>query len=111
MPTTTITRIESLRDKLGITQKTMARLVGVTERTVIDLENGRKASEAVARRLTELERLFKSLSKVVRARAISNWLSESNQAFAGDSPIDIIAAGKVDLLWQMIFQLRAGVGS
>jgi DNA-binding XRE family transcriptional regulator len=104
-------RIEALREKLGVTQKVIARILGVTERTIIDLEGGRPLSEGIGRRVTELDRLQRELSKVVRSRAIGGWLLDPNDAFDGDAPTDLIAKGKVDLLWRMIFELRAGVSS
>ena len=111
MSITTITRIETLRHKLDVTQKVMARILGVTERTIIDLERGRALSEGIARRVTELDRLQRALGKVVRTKAMGTWLTTPNEAFDGDAPADLIANGKVDLLWQMIFALRSGVAS
>jgi DNA-binding XRE family transcriptional regulator len=104
-------RIQILRQKLDITQKLMARILGVTERTIVDLEAGRALSEQINRRVTELDRLQRELSKLVRPHAIGTWLIEPNDAFDGDTPADLIANGKVDLLWQMIFQLRSGAAS
>jgi len=111
MAVATTNRIEAVRRKLDVTQKVMARILGVTERTVIDLEGGRPLSEGVGRRLTELDRLQRELAKVVRPKAIGHWLTEPNDAFDGDAPADLIAKGKVDLLWRMIFELRSGVSS
>jgi len=111
MAVATHNRIEALREKLGVTQKIMARVLGVTERTIIDLESGRPLSEGIGRRVTELDRLQRELSKVVRTRAIGPWLIEPNDAFDCDAPADLIAKGKVDLLWRMIFELRSGVSS
>jgi hypothetical protein len=48
---------------------------------------------------------------VVRSQAIGHWLTEPNDAFDGDAPADLIAKGKVDLLWRIIFELRSGVSS
>src|SRR5579875_719450 len=106
MSVATLTRVEALRHKLDLTQKVMARVLGVTERTVGDLEGGRTLSEGIARRVTELERLHRELSKVVRPQAIGSWLTTPNDAFDGEVPADLIAKGKVDLLWRMIFDLR-----
>lgn len=111
MAVATTNRVEALREKLGVTQKVMARILGVTERTIIDLEGGRALSEGIGRRVTELDRLRRDLSKVVRSQAIGRWLTEPNDAFDGDAPADLIAKGKVDLLWRMVFQLRSGVSS
>ena len=111
MPVATTNRIEILRQKLDVTQKVMARILGVTERTIIDLEGGRPLSEGISRRVTELDRLQRALGKVVRPQTIGHWLTEPNEAFDGDAPADLIAKGKVDLLWRMIFELRSGVSS
>src|SRR5258706_9360585 len=111
MAVATTNRIEALRHKRDVTQKVMARILGVTERTIIDLEAGGTLSEGIARRVTELDRLQRDLSKVVRPQAIGQWLTEPNDAFDGASPADLMAKGKVDLLWRMIFELRSGVSS
>ena len=111
MTVATTTRIESLRRKLDVTQRVMARILGVTERTVIDLEGGRALSEGITRRVTELDRLQRELSKVVRPQTIGRWLLDPNDAFDGEAPADLIAKGKMDLLWRMIFELRSGVSS
>jgi len=111
MAVATTTRIESLRRKLDVTQRVMARILGVTERTVIDLEGGRALSEGITRRVTELDRLQRELSKVVRPQTIGRWLLDPNDAFDGEAPADLIAKGKMDLLWRMIFELRSGVSS
>jgi DNA-binding XRE family transcriptional regulator len=103
--------VVALRGRLGITQKVMARLLSVTERTLNTLEGGGKVSEPVSRRITELERLQKELSAVVKPKAIGDWLTKPNDAFDGHNPADLIASGKTDLLWQMIFMLRSGVSS
>ena len=111
MAVATTNRIEAVRRKLDVTQKVMARILGVTERTIIDLEGGRALSEGIGRRVTELDRLQRELGKVVRSQAIGRWLTEPNDAFDGDAPADLIAKGKVDVLWRMIFELRSGVSS
>jgi DNA-binding XRE family transcriptional regulator len=111
MAVAAVNRVESFRRKLDVTQKVFARVLGVTERTVVDLESGRDLSEGIGRRLTELQRLHRELSKVVKPHAIGKWLSEPNDAFDDEIPADLIAKGKIDLLWQMIFELRSGVSS
>jgi hypothetical protein len=61
--------------------------------------------------VTELRRLQARLSAVVRPSAVGRWLTEPNAAFDDQTPADLIARGKVDLLWHMIFGLRSGVVS
>jgi DNA-binding XRE family transcriptional regulator len=103
--------VESLRQKLDVTQKTMARMLGVTERTVIAAEAGKPLTDGIRRRVTELQRLQRRLAGVVPSNAVGRWLTDPNTAFDDQAPADLIARGKVDLLWQMIFELRSGVAS
>ena len=85
-------RIETLRQKLDLTQRVMARILGVTERTVIDLEAGRALSEGIGRRVMELDRLRRDLSKVVRPEAIGRWLLE--RSIPGCAQFRKMAAGR-----------------
>jgi hypothetical protein len=89
----------------------MATLVGVTERTLNTLEAGGELSPAVQRRVTEIARLYAELATVVKPAAIGKWLIKPNDAFDGHSAVDLIAGGKIDRLWKMIFMLRSGVSS
>jgi len=103
--------VAALREKLGVTQRVMATLLGVTERTLISLEGDGDLSPAVQRRVTEIGRLYAELATVVKPAAIGKWLAKPNDAFDGHSAVDLIAAGKIDRLWKMIFMLRSGVPS
>lgn len=110
-PTRTENRVKSLRERLGLTQRVAARLLGVTERTIAILESSGDVSESIARRLTEIERLCSQLAKVMRRDRIGAWLSSPNKAFDDMSPVDVIAAGKMDRIWRMIYELRSGAPS
>ena len=103
--------VAALREKLGVTQRVMATLLGVTERTLNTLEAGGELSPAVQRWLTEITRLYAELATVVKPAAIGKWLIKPNDAFDGHSAADLITGGKIDRLWKMIFMLRSGVSS
>jgi DNA-binding transcriptional regulator YiaG len=103
--------IGALRLNLGVTQRVMAMLLGVTERTLNTLETGGELSPAVQRRVIEISRLCAELAMVVKPGAIGKWLIKPNEAFDGYSAVDLIAGGKIDRLWKMIFMLRSGVSS
>jgi len=89
----------------------MAALLGVTERTLNTLEAGGELSPAVQRRVIEISRLYAELATVVKPVAIGKWLLKPNDAFDGHSAVDLIAGGKIDRLWKMIFMLRSGASS
>jgi DNA-binding transcriptional regulator YiaG len=100
-----------LREKLGLTQPEFAGLLPVSVRTLATLEKGTPPTDPVARRLTELERLTKALSEVIRGSAIGKWLKTTNPAFGGLKPLEVIDRGESDRLWEMIYFLRSGVAS
>jgi transcriptional regulator with XRE-family HTH domain len=101
----------NLREKLGLTQPEFAGLLPVSVRTLATLEKGTTPTVPVARRLTELERLTKALSEVIRESAIGEWLKTPNPAFGGLKPLEVIDRGESDQLWEMIYFLRSGVAS
>jgi len=94
-----------------VTQKIMARILGVTERTIIDLEGGRELSEGIGRRVTELDRLQHELGKVVRSKAIGHWLTNRTMPLMAMLPLISSPRAKSIFLWRMIFELRSGVSS
>lgn len=65
----------------------------------------------MTRRLTEIGRVVDALSEVLAGEAIGAWMLRPNPAFAGLKPIEVIARGEADRIWQAIFILRSGVSS
>jgi len=41
--------------------------------------------------------------------ALKEWLDQSNRAFGGRSPLELMKKGEADLLWEMVHQVRQGV--
>jgi hypothetical protein len=60
-------------------------------------------------RLTEAERLQKSLSRVMRPQFIGPWLETPNEAFSGLKPLEVIERGEIDRIWRMIYELESGI--
>ncbi|HEX5032161.1 MAG TPA: hypothetical protein VFX78_11980 [Candidatus Eisenbacteria bacterium] len=54
-----------------------------------------------------MRRLHQSLGTIMRADSIPAWFQRNNKAFSGQAPLDLIRQGKMDLIWQMIFQLQS----
>ncbi|MBX3397697.1 MAG: hypothetical protein KF873_03065 [Gemmataceae bacterium] len=99
----------SLRTRLQLTQPQFAPLLPVSVRTLATLEAGTPPTEAVGRRLTELDRLAKALTEVIRETAIGKWLLTPNPAYGGLTAAEVIARGETDRIWETIFLLRSGV--
>lgn len=89
-------------------QYQLPRLSGFSQRAIDSWAAGKKPSAPAVKRLTELERLFAALSKVVDAKSIGPWLSHPNPAFDGSTPLQVIERGESDRLWRMVYQLESG---
>jgi transcriptional regulator with XRE-family HTH domain len=106
-PSATLTA--QLRDQLGVSRPVLARLLGLSERTLGDLERGgRSASDSARRRLAEADRLYRKLCRVIKPHAVGPWLVTPNKSFGGFKPLELIERGESDRLWHMIYELEAG---
>jgi hypothetical protein len=86
-----------------------ARLLGRTERAVIDWESGKAELQGLSQqRVRELERLIEALRELVDVKNLGEWFDTPNQAFGGLKPIEVIERGESDRLWQMIFEFKSG---
>lgn len=102
-------KVASLRLRLAMTRNKFARLLGRTERAIIDWESGKADPQGLSQqRLRELERLTDALRGLFKADALGKWFDTPNQAFGDLKPIEVIERGESDRLWKMIFELQAG---
>lgn len=104
-----VTSVRDMRAQLGLTQNLFARLSGLSVRTIADWESGKTPAAAKAQRLTEIQRLQRALSGVMRQDYIGPWLQTPNEAFSGLKPIEVIERGEVDRIWRMIYELESGI--
>jgi DNA-binding transcriptional regulator YiaG len=101
--------VASLRLALEMPRSKFARLLGRTERAIIDWESGNAQPQGLSQqRIRELERLIEALRGLFGATALGSWFDAPNSAFGGLKPVEVIERGETDRLWQMIFELRAG---
>lgn len=98
-----------LRGRLKMTQPQFASMLPVCVRSLAKFEHGTSPTEAVARRLTELDRLVTALSEVMKKDFVGLWLRTPNPAFLGLKPAEVIERGEADRLWELIYLLRSGI--
>jgi len=104
-----VSRAKAVRNKLGLRQTQMSRLVGISPRKLSELESkSRDPRPETKRRLTEVDRLRKALDEIMDAEDIAGWMEEPNDAFGGSTPLQLVERGEIDRLWQMIFAIRSG---
>jgi DNA-binding transcriptional regulator YiaG len=100
-----------LREEYGLTRKTLARMTGLSERTLATWEGGARVNEAGLRALNSVKRLLEALAEVMRKEAIADWLEKPNEGFGGLKPLEVIERGEADRLWRMMYFLGSGTVS
>lgn len=100
----------ALRQRYGLSQDLLARLLGVSLRTVSGLESGAPAVGSARRNLTQVQRLCTALAEAMDSGYVGQWLDEPNEMLAGLKPVEAIERGQIDLVWQATEGLRSGSG-
>jgi DNA-binding XRE family transcriptional regulator len=101
--------LRRVRRKFGFSQAILARLLGVSLRTVSGLESGSVDSAAFRRTLTQAARLCATLSEAMHASYVGHWINDPNEMLAGLKPVEAIERGQMDLVWQIAEGLRSGL--
>jgi|HubBroStandDraft_1064217.scaffolds.fasta_scaffold131301_2 hypothetical protein len=91
-----------------VTPETISRLTGTALRTVAYWKAGKEPQRSSRQKLRELCRLFDALSEIIQPKSIGPWLTRSNPAFEGSTPLQVIERGEADRVWKMIWELREG---
>lgn len=105
--TTALPLVRRLRFSHHLTQATMARLLGVSLRTVTKLEK-EGAAGPLPRSAVEVQRLLEALSGIMHPEHVGTWLTEKNDAFQGAKPLELIEAGELDRVWALVHHVGSG---
>ncbi len=98
-----------LREKMGLTRIDFARIVGLSDRSVANWEDGSELKQSSLRTIVEIARLYSKLSQSFTIpEELATWLKTPNKAFGGSSPIQVIERGEIDRLWRMVYFLESG---
>lgn len=90
-------------------RKIVARLTGLSERTLATLEGcPRSISPSNRRRLGELDRLRKALTEIMQPKFIRTWMDTPNERLSRRTPLEIVEHGEIDRLWILIERVRSG---
>ena len=104
-------KVADVRKELGLSQEELARVTGYSTRSIAGWESGQMLSDSARQKLTETDRLRAALAEIMPANTLGDWLRSPNDAFEGQTPLQVIERGEADRLWRMIFQIDAGVAS
>lgn len=101
--------LREFRQRFAVSQALLARLLGVSLRTVSGLETGgAEASDLVRRNFTQASRLCEAAAEAVQPGYLGQWLDEPNEMLGGLKPVEAVERGQIDLVWQVVEGLRSG---
>jgi transcriptional regulator with XRE-family HTH domain len=102
-------RIESIRQRGGISSREVAQLVGTTPQTVSRWQTGRASPHPkTLERLLFLEWVASQLGQFYDPETARLWLFAHHPLLHGNRPADRIAAGEFDDVLALLDQLQTG---
>lgn len=93
--------VKGLREGLGLTQEELARLIGVSARTVSRWENGESEPTALALKgIRRWQQMLARLQEVFTTEALPRWFHLPNEALGGRTPFEVACTigGEEELL-------------
>lgn len=100
--------LQRWRREAKISRPLYAALSDCSERTLATIEKKSRLSMGKERKINEAHRLIAALAEIMEPTSIGDWLRSPNEWFNGRSPVEVLAEGKADKLWDMIFHTREG---
>jgi hypothetical protein len=83
-------------------------MTGFSVRAVAEWASGKEPSAPAKRAFTEMDRLLDGLSRVMEPGEVGRWLKETNSAFDGSTPLQVIERGQTDRIWRMLYHVESG---
>ena len=100
--------LRQLRRRCGMSQALLARLLGVSLRTLSGAETAAAVPARMRRTATQAERLCDALAEAMEPAFVGHWLDQPNEMLGALKPVEAIERGQIDLVWQVAEGLRSG---
>ena len=100
--------VRGMADRFGVRQETLSRMTGFSPRAVAEWARGKEPSAPAKKVITEMDRLLDSLARLMKPKEVGQWLKQSNPAFDGSTPVEVIERGQMDRIWRMLYYAESG---
>jgi len=100
--------VRALRQRYGLSQGLLARLLDVSLRTVSAAESLPAAPPQLRRNLSQVRRLCEALAESVKPAFVGHWLDQPNEMLGGLKPVEATERGQIDRVWQVAEGVRSG---
>jgi transcriptional regulator with XRE-family HTH domain len=100
-------RVAELRAALGWSRNQLAHVMNVSDRAIVNWEQGDRTSPVYAAKLREIQSVYSELKQLMKPEEIGPWLLTEMDEFEGRTPADLISKGETGRLWASLFYLRS----
>ena len=105
---TTLSPVRKLRTELGMSRAEFSRLLGASERAVASWERGEEPRQAHARLLHQVERIYRTATKVMKPELVGTWFVTPLESLGNLKPLEAIERGEHDRVWRLLFAVESG---
>ena len=100
--------VRDIVNRFGVRQDTLSRMTGFSPRAVAEWASGKEPSAPAKKVFTEMDRLLDALARLMQPKEVGQWLKQTNPAFDGSTPVQVIERGQIDRLWRMLYYAESG---
>jgi transcriptional regulator with XRE-family HTH domain len=112
MSTAFARKLDSIREKSGVTSREVAQLLATTPQTISRWQTGQSSPQPKSMgRLLWLDWLAEQLSQFYEPDEARLWLFSHHKDLHGERPVDLIVEDRIDAVMALIDQLQSGAYS
>src|SRR5258708_3713813 len=90
-----VNQVRAVRERYGVSQSLLARLLDVSVRTISAAESDAAAPPQLRRSLTQVNRLCEALGEAMQPTFVGHWMDQPNDMLAGLKPVEAIERGQL----------------
>lgn len=103
--------IESIRKTLGLSQEALARVIGVSVRTIVRWEKeGDQPPPLEKERIDLLHELIEIAKDIMDEKAVESWFAKPKEFLSGQRPLDLLSSFRgIQQIREVLEKVRWGI--